>query len=188
LQKAAAIQDQGRGKLTYCAPTESVMLPCTIDAKEGQDLAVCNIPRAFMQADIDKIIQIWLNGELAELLCKIDSGLYEKYMVREGQQKQVIYLCLSKALYGTLQAALLFGKDLSGALQERGFILNPYDCCMANEVVNWKQCTILWHVDNLNISHEDENFVSTILDAMNEQYGDVMLKDCKSTECKSLKQ
>jgi hypothetical protein len=78
--------------------TESVMLSCTIDAKEHHDVAVCDVSRAFMQADIDEIIHIWLDGEMAELVCKIDSSLYERYMVQEGHKKAVIYLCLSKAL------------------------------------------------------------------------------------------
>jgi len=37
------------------------------------------------------------------------------------------YMYNLKALYETLQAALLFWKLQSEILQERGFILNPYD-------------------------------------------------------------
>jgi hypothetical protein len=72
-----------------------------------------------------------------------------------------------------LQAALLFWKDLSGALLEWGFELNKYDRCVANKTINGKQCTILWHVDNLKISHLDENVVSSIIEVLNERYGKI---------------
>jgi hypothetical protein len=39
--------------------------------------------------------------------------------------------------------------------------------------INGKQCTVLWHIDDLKISHEDDTAVSEIIDAMNEHYGEV---------------
>jgi hypothetical protein len=109
-----------KNKADVSSPTvaiESVMLSCAIDAKEGRDVATCDVPGAFMQTDIDELIHVRMDGELAELMVKIDPALYEQYMVRPPGKKPVIYMVLNKALYGTLQAALLFWKDLSGALQ-----------------------------------------------------------------------
>lgn len=51
----------------------------------------------------------FMEGELAEILAKIKPELYAQYVVMENG-KSVVYLCLTKALYGTLQAALLFGR------------------------------------------------------------------------------
>ena len=50
-----------------------------------------------------------------------------------------MYIWLTKALYGMMQAALLFWKDLTGYLIEQGFELNPYDECMANKQINRSQ-------------------------------------------------
>jgi len=44
----------------------------------------------------------------------------------------MLYIQLKKALYGTLQAALIFWKLLLETLQEWGFTLNPYYKCVAN--------------------------------------------------------
>jgi hypothetical protein len=52
-----------------------------------------------------------------------------------------------------------------GALQEWGFILDHK--CIANKVINGKQCTILWHVDDFKLSHEDKDVVSGNLKMMN---------------------
>ena len=47
---------------------------------------------------------------MAELLTRVDPSKYRTYMSEENR-KQVLYVELQKALYGTLQAALLFWKD-----------------------------------------------------------------------------
>jgi hypothetical protein len=57
--------------------------------------------------------------------------------------KAVLYVQLKKALYGTLQAALIFWKKLSSKFQGWGFIINPYDKCVANMDVNGSQCTLI---------------------------------------------
>jgi hypothetical protein len=51
---------------------------------------------------------------------------------------------------------------------------------MANKIVNGKQCTILWHVDDLKISHENENVVSASLDEMNEHVTPLVVSQGKS--------
>ena len=160
-----------KSKADVSSPTvaiESVILSGAIDAAERRDVATCDIPGAFMQTDIDELIHVRMDGELAEIMAKIDPGLYEQSMVRSPGQ-----MVLNKALYGTLQAALLFWKDLSGALQEWGYVINPYDRCVANKVVNGTQHTVLWHVDNLKLSHVDAAVNTALIDKLNERYGTI---------------
>ena len=59
---------------------------------------------------------------------------------------------LNKALYGTIRAAHLFWEKLLSKLIEWGFQLNSYDSCVANKMVNGKQMTVTWHVDDIKIS------------------------------------
>ncbi len=47
---------------------ESVLLSCTIDAKESRDVAVMDIPGAFLHSDIDDNVFMLLEGKLAELM------------------------------------------------------------------------------------------------------------------------
>jgi Reverse transcriptase (RNA-dependent DNA polymerase)/Zinc knuckle len=157
------------------APTvsvESLFLSCVIDAKEGRKVVTCDIPGAFMQADIDEVIHVRLEGPLAMLLTKVDPDLYTKFLSKEGG-KDVMYVRLAKALYGTLQAAMLFWKDLSGYLVSDGFELNPYDNCVANKMINGKQCTVLWHVDDLKMSHVQDDVLETLVDQLNDRYGKI---------------
>jgi hypothetical protein len=119
---------------------------------EGRDVATVDIPGAFMQADIDEVVHIKFEGEIAEMLVKMDPKLYRKY-IKDEHGKPVLYVELLKALYGTMRAALLFWKLLPSKLVSRGFVINPYDWCVANKMIDGKQCTILWHADDLKISH-----------------------------------
>jgi hypothetical protein len=45
-------------------------------------------------------------------------------------------------------------------LIERDYKLNPYNSCLANKAINGSQMTIVWHIDNLKLSHVSE----TVLD------------------------
>jgi hypothetical protein len=157
------------------APTvsvESLFLSCVIDAKENRKVFTCDIPGAFMQADIDEVIHVKLEGPLATLLTKVDPELYTKFLCKENG-KDIMYVRLAKALYGTLQAAMLFWKDLSGYLVSEGFELNPYDNCVANKLVDGKQCTVLWHVDDLKMSHVSDQVLEDLVDQLNDRYGKI---------------
>jgi hypothetical protein len=150
--------------------TESLLLSCVIDAKERRQVMTADVPGAFMQVEIDEVVHIRLVGPLAELLTKVDPELYTKYLVTENG-KPVLYVQLQKALHGTLSAALLFWKDLSGLLTKEGFEPNPYDSCVMNKTFNGKQCTALWHVDDLKISHVGGAVNELMLAKLNSRYG-----------------
>ena len=107
---------------------------------------------------------------MAELICRLDPKLYRKYIIDENNKK-VLYVKLNKALYGTLKAALLFWKLLTKNLKKWGFVTNPYDWCVANKMINGKQCTILWHVDDLKISHVDPNVVTDVIKDIEKVFG-----------------
>jgi hypothetical protein len=150
--------------------TESLLLSCVIDAKERRQVITCDVPGAFMQVDVDKVVHVRLVGPLVELLAKADLKLYTKYLGTE-RGKSVMYVQLQKALYGMLSAAMLFWKDLSGHLYAEGFRANPYDSCVMNKVTEGKQCTMLWHVDDLKVSHIRDTVVETVLGRLNDWYG-----------------
>ena len=78
-----------------------------------------------------------------------------------------------KALYGTMQVASLFWKDLTGYLVEQGFEVNPYDECVANKQIDRSQCTVLWHMDDMKISHISDKVLDEVIAGLNERYGKI---------------
>ena len=56
----------------------------------------------------------------------------------------------------------------------RGFETNPYDWCVANKDINGSQCTIVWHVDDLKVSHKDPAGVTKFILYLAKIYGPKM--------------
>jgi hypothetical protein len=52
-----------------------------------------------------------------------------------------------------------------------GFIINSYGPCIANKMIEGKQCTILWHVDDLKISHVRSQVVKDVIQMLNRIFG-----------------
>jgi hypothetical protein len=116
-------------------------------------------------------VHMLLEGTIAELIVKLEPKLYRKYIWRNKSDKPMLYVKLRKALYGTLQAALLFWELLSNTLKEWGFKVNDYDQCVMNKTINGRQCTIIWHVDDLKISHVNKEVVEDIIEMLNKKFG-----------------
>ncbi|VEU41596.1 unnamed protein product [Pseudo-nitzschia multistriata] len=157
------------------SPTVSLyalILSCLIDAIEQRNVATADIPGAFLQTEMpdDENVYIRLDRMMAELLCRVDPKLYTKYISGKGGKK-VLFGRAKKAIHGTLRAALLFWEKLSGKLIDWGYKLNPYDACTANKVINQAQCTIVWHVDDLKISHRDLKVVDQVINDLNTEFG-----------------
>ena len=55
------------------------------------------------------------------------------------------------------------------------FTINPYDKCVANKVIDGKQCAIVWYVDDNKISHEDPEVVTRVINLMKEHFGDLTI-------------
>ena len=150
--------------------TESLFLLCVINAVERRHVITCDVPGAFMQTDMDELLHLKLEGEIAELLLRIEPS-YKQYVIRE-RGKTVIYAQLNKALYGALQSALLWWKEVRRFLiDEQHFTENPYDPCVVNKMVKGKQCTVGWHIDDFMISHVDPQVVEAVVAAMNHRFG-----------------
>jgi hypothetical protein len=141
-------------KLDASSPTaalESVLQTGVIDALEGSAVAVIDVPNIFVQThleeDADKA-SMRLRGKLAELVRKVAPEIYTKYVIINSKGETVF-----NALYGIMKAALLYYQPFVTHLKSIGFEINPYDPCLANKIVKGKQLTIVWHVDNLEVSH-----------------------------------
>jgi len=51
-----------------------------------------NIPGVFMQADMDEIVQMLLEGKMAEILVRCEPKLYQKYVWVEGGKTVLSHL------------------------------------------------------------------------------------------------
>jgi len=68
---------------------------------------------------------------------------------------------------------LLFYKKLRKDMESIGFVVNPYDPCVANMMVEGKQLTITWHVDDLKASHVNPGLIKSFINWIMFMYEDV---------------
>jgi hypothetical protein len=154
---------------------EAVMLSCVINAQEDRDVAVVDIPNTFVQAVISKkdaehCVTVCIRGPLVDVLVSIAPDVYGPYVsTTKTGQKVLIVECLN-TVYGMMVAALFYYKKFVKSLLNHGFMLNPYDGCVANKIVKGKQITVCFHVDDCKISHEHPKVVDETIDWLRAEY------------------
>jgi hypothetical protein len=109
-------------------------------------VATPDVVGAYPNADKSDFTLLRLTGKDVGIMCRVTPE-YELFVTIEDG-KMVLYLRLLKALYGCVQSTLLWYELFSGVLKVMGFELNLYDACVANKVIDRKQCTIVWYVDD----------------------------------------
>ena len=150
--------------------TEAVFLTAVMNAKENRVVASCDISGAFLQALMDDFVVVVFEDKMVELMVEIEPG-YAKYIHTTKKGKKILYVKLKKAMYGCLKAARLWWEELSKYLKNHmGFEPNPYDACVANKQIEGSQCTIIWHVDDLKISHKKREVVEKVIKQIEERF------------------
>ena len=74
-------------------------------------------------------------------------------------------------IYGCIKADLLWYNLYVTTLKDLSFEVNPYHRCVANVMINGKQCTLGWYLDDTKLSHMDPKIVNMILEKVTEQFG-----------------
>ena len=59
------------------------MLTATIGVLEGRDVAVLDIPEAYLSADMDDEVHILFRGTLVEMMVAADPALYPQFVSYE---------------------------------------------------------------------------------------------------------
>jgi hypothetical protein len=155
---------------------EAVVLTCVVDANKNRDVAIVDIPNAFIQTIVedekDKAL-ICICGPLVDILVSIASNVNGPYVtVGKKGEKQLLVQCLTD-LYGTMVALLLHYKKFSKSLKSKGFKLNPYDPCVANKQVNGEQLTVCFNVDNCKISNLTPKVVDKTIEWLQSEHENV---------------
>ena len=85
-------------------------------------------------------------------------------------ERKFFYVQFLAALYGMIESALLWYALYTEVLHKEGFEINPYDRCVANKIINNKQCTIAWYVDDNILSHVEPPVVDGVINKIEEYF------------------
>lgn len=110
---------------------------------EKRDLAVFDVPGAYLHADIppDKFVILKIEGQLVDIMVDVHPEFKEDVRFKNG--KKVLYVQVLKALYGMIKSALLWYDLYLTVLKKEGFEINNIDKCIAQKYINGTPCTII---------------------------------------------
>lgn len=148
---------------------EADMLTCVIDAQENCNVAVVDIPNAFVQTvvseeDEEHRVMVHIRGPLVDILVSMAPDVYNPCLSTSKTGQKVLIIESLNAVYGTMVAALLYYKKFMKSLWNHSFKLNPYHGCVANKTVKGKQMTVCFHVDDSKLSHELPDVIDETID------------------------
>ena len=88
-----------------------------MDAHNGWSVSVLDAANASLHAHNDEKFIMLIPGKIAEMMARIDPSMYQEYVTYSNNGVHMLYVRLSKALYGMLRAALLFYKHKGSDLE-----------------------------------------------------------------------
>jgi hypothetical protein len=147
--------------------TEAVLFSCIIYAEEGCNVAVVDIPNAFVQTRVDNekdMAYIKIRGFLVDILVEIAPDVHNPYVSRDKKGMKQLLVQIQNSLYGTIVVSLLYYRKFVKSLTDIGFIINPYDPCVANKIIEGKQMTICFHVDDCKLSHRKKKVMDIMIE------------------------
>ena len=99
-------------------------------------------------------------------MLQIAPKVYTEFVTTDKRgNKQLLVEC-TNAIYGTMVAGLLYYCKFAASLTDEEFVMNPYDPCVWNKVIDGKQCTICFRVDDCKISHVFDEIVSGVIERL----------------------
>ena len=97
------------------ASTEAVMITAVIDTKEKREVAMVNIPNAFVQMvikdkDAEHRVIVQLRGQIVDILCEIASDIYLPNVTVNKKGEKVLLVQCMNALNGSMIVSILLYK------------------------------------------------------------------------------
>ena len=131
------------------------MITSAIAAHKERDVAIIDIPGAFLHARTDELIYIILHATLAELMAMVDPVLYKNFITYDLKDQALMYVKMNKALYGMPKSALQLYLKFCSDIEAYRFKVNIYYPCVDNADLNGHQMTVTGNVDDLKVSHKN---------------------------------
>ena len=125
-----------------------------------------DIPNAFVQTRVEEekdMAIIKLRGVLVVILVALAPDVYKSYTSTDKKGSIQLLVQCQNALYSTMVASLLYYRKFTKSLTGIGFELNPYDPCVANKMIDGKQMTICFHVDDCKLSHRKSRVMDDMI-------------------------
>ena len=94
-----------------------------------------------------------------DILQEIPPDLYGTYFIMDRKGFKKISVQCQNVIYGKITSSLLYYKKFRNSLEDEGHEFNPYDLCVANNIIKVSQMNVCFHVDDCKLIHKSPNVV-----------------------------
>ena len=80
-----------------------------------------------------------------------------------------------KALYECIISYFLWYNLYKDTIENEGFVLNPYNKCTTNKIINGKQFTVQWYVDDNKFTHVSKGVITGVIDIKKKHFRELVV-------------
>ena len=122
-----------------------------------------DVPGAYLNPDMpeEKFVLLKLEYEVVDIMCEVNPEFIKD--AQKEVKKKELYLRVLKALYRCIYSALVWYNLYKDTLENGCFVQNPYEKFTANILINGKQCTTQWYVDDNKVTHVSEDMITGVI-------------------------
>jgi hypothetical protein len=110
------------------------------------------------------MVFIKIRGILVDILVEIAPDAYKSYVSKDKKGSKQLMVQCQNALYGTMVTSLLYYRKFVKNLTDIDFVIDPYDPCVANKMIEGDQMTICFHVDDCKLSHRKTKVIDSMIE------------------------
>ena len=132
------------------------------------DIGCAYLNASMPKTDPDKLVFIRIPPHIAAMLVKVDPRMHQ-YLRTDGS----LVAELDRALYGCVESAQLWFREITSCLAALGFRSNVTDPCILNMKVKGVTITIVIYVDDLLFVCTDLAVIHKVITALRKRYGEV---------------
>ena len=111
-----------------------------------------------------------IRGIFVDILVNLAPDVYREFVTTDKKGVKKIVVQCQNALYGTMVTSLLYYHKFVKSLTDIGFVLNPYDPCVANKIIGSHQMTICFNVDDCKLIHKSSRQMDRMIDYLRKEY------------------
>ena len=100
-----------------------------------------------------------IRGHMVDVLVKVAPKVYGPYVSTSKQGRKQLLVEFLNAIYRMMVASLLYYWKFTRSLKNQGYTMNPYNPCVWNKMIEKKQITICFHVDDCKVSHKSAQVI-----------------------------
>ena len=104
-----------------------------------------------------------------------DINREHKANVRYKRCQKVLYIRVLRAIYGCVESTLHWYTLYIDTLQKKGYVINPYAFCVSSKIIEGKQYTIVWFVDDNKAYHVKPKIIDELISDLKLNFGDLVI-------------